>query len=136
MDKYYDFTIAAVISNHCVFQRNKNISIFGMAFKDDIVKAELFDRNNKLLAVNETKVIAAAKASSSSIKPKTTIIQPPADWLIQLPPLQAHNDCTLKITCTQYHKQEAGTPVPVIEKVFTVYSIFFINLFDIRWAYK
>ena len=123
MDKYYDFTIAAVISNHCVFQRNKNISIFGKAFKDDIVKAELFDRNNKLLAANETKVIAVAKTSSSSIKPKTTIIQPPAEWLVQLPPLQAHNNCTLKITCTQYHKQEAGAPVPVIEKVFTDISI-------------
>ena len=84
MNKYYDFTIAAVISNHCVFQRNKNISIFGKAFKDDIVKAELFDRNDKLLAANETKVIATAKASSSSIKPKITIIQPPAEWLVQL----------------------------------------------------
>ena len=130
MDKYYDFTIAAVISNHCVFQRNKNISIFGKAFPKDIVKAELFDRNYKLLAANETKVLTVTKASSSTITPKTTIIQPPADWLLQLPPLQAKNGCTLKITCTQYHKQESNAQekspapvVPVIEKTFTDISI-------------
>ena len=111
MDKYSDFTVAAVISNHCVFQRNKNISIFGKAFQKDIVKAELFDRNNKLLAANETKLSQS-------------------DWLLQLPPLQAKNGCTLKITCTQYHKQESNAqeksqvPVaPVIEKTFTDISI-------------
>ncbi len=117
MDKYSDFTIAAVISNHCVFQRNKNISIFGKAFKDDIVKAELFDRNNKLLAANETKVITQAFTQAF------TQALSPADWLVQLPPLQAHNGCTLKITCTQYHKQKSNEPAPVIEKTFTDISI-------------
>ena len=117
MDKYSDFTIAAVISNHCVFQRNKNISIFGKAFKDDIVKAKLFDRNNKLLAANETKVITQAFTQAF------TQALSPADWLVQLPPLLAHNGCTLKITCTQYHKQKSNEPAPVIEKTFTDISI-------------
>ena len=74
------FSVAAVISNHCVFQRQKNISLFGTAPCGSIISAELFDRKNELLAKN--KVLASSSR-----------------WLLQLPPLEAHNECTLKITC-------------------------------------
>ena len=74
------FSVAAVISNHCVFQRNKNISLFGTGPCGSLITAALFDRKNELLAENQT--------VSTSTR-----------WLVQLPPLPAHNECTLKIAC-------------------------------------
>ena len=100
------FSVAAVISNHCVFQREKNISLFGTGPCPATITAELFDRKNTLLAKNQV-------ASSSS------------RWLIQLPPLPAHNDCTLKIAC--YKKADDAAPLSdtslIGEKTFTDISI-------------
>ena len=91
------FSVAAVISNHCVFQRNKNISLFGIGACGSLITAALFDRNNKLLAENNT--------VSTSTR-----------WLVQLPPLPAHNECTLKIACYKSDKLLG-------EKTFTDISI-------------
>ncbi|MCQ2591917.1 MAG: sialate O-acetylesterase [Treponema sp.] len=74
-----DFTVAAVFSNNCVLQRNKNISIFGTAESNSDIVVTLSTKNDEL-ATNSSKAINGR-------------------WLVQLPPQVAQQDCKLKITC-------------------------------------
>ena len=74
-------SVAAVISNHCVLQRNKNISIFGWCESKDSGKkitASLFNSENQLLSKNST----FARGEQ---------------WIVQLEPQSAQKNCTLKV---------------------------------------
>lgn len=79
------FWVAYVFSNHCVLQREKNISIFGGAAEKCTVTAEIISETNQTIAKNST-------------------ISKNGRWLIQLPPLVAQNNCTLIITCEKEQK--------------------------------
>lgn len=74
------FSVAAVISNHCVLQRNKNITVFGYDDENARTKISvgLFNVSGKVIASN------CGESSNGR-------------WEIQLPPLSAQTGCTLKI---------------------------------------
>ena len=46
------FEVAAVFSDHCVLQREKNICVFGWSDEQGHVFAELFDKNGKSIGKN------------------------------------------------------------------------------------
>lgn len=73
-----NFSVAAIFSNHCVLQRNKNISIFGTADSGTLISVELYNSKNELLTSN---------------KSRTTENR----WLVQLLPQVEQTDCVLKI---------------------------------------
>lgn len=73
-----NFQVAAVISNHCVLQRNKNISIFGEGNDGDSVKVSLFNKKNELLCSNEAEISGEK-------------------WIVKLLPQKAQEGCSLKI---------------------------------------
>jgi len=73
------FQVAAVFSNHCVLQRNKNISIFGYGEDNSIVEISLFDKKGSLLSKNTGKVYNER-------------------WEVQLEAQIAQEDCKLEIS--------------------------------------
>ncbi|MCF0242645.1 MAG: sialate O-acetylesterase [Treponema sp.] len=79
------FKVAAVFSNHCVLQRNKNIDIFGYCDSDCNVKVEL-KRNGKTLTENS----ASVKAGK---------------WIVTLSPQPAATDCELIIKSDSFEKK-------------------------------
>ena len=50
------FEIAAIFSDHCVLQREKNICIFGYGEDGNVVFVELFDKNGVSLGKNSGKI--------------------------------------------------------------------------------
>lgn len=100
------FSVAAVISDHCVFQRNTNITLFGKSQKGDFIEAEMFNQNGDSICKNNT------VASSE-------------DWILQLPSLNAQNNCTLKIKCTKkdFINKATSETAKIIEKTFTDIAI-------------
>lgn len=74
-------SVAAVISNHCVLQRDKNISIFGWcesSDKDTKITVNLYDSKKQLLNTNCTYAVSER-------------------WEVQLEGQQAQTDCTLEV---------------------------------------
>ena len=71
---------SAVFSNHCVLQRERNISLFGTAEANKSLKLSLFNKNGQLLAEN------TGKADNSG------------HWLLQLSPQEAQEECKLVLT--------------------------------------
>ena len=80
-----EFSVAAVISNHCVFQRDKNISIFGTAPEKSRVSVEFYNKDGEVIRKN--------CCSSKGEK-----------WLVQLEALPAQNNCSMKIVCGSEEK--------------------------------
>lgn len=72
------FSVAAVFSNHCVLQRNKNICIFGYGDADERIFVELKDSNGKILAQN-----------NSTCQGKK--------WTVFLEPQKENENCSLEI---------------------------------------
>jgi len=77
------FQVAAVISNHCVLQRNKIINIFGYGAESKEVKAQLFNSKGELLAEN---VSCAADFYAGK-------------WVVHLDRQEAQNGCSLRVSC-------------------------------------
>ncbi len=75
-----NFSVAAIFSNHCVLQRNKNISIFGTSDSNQIISVELFNSKNELLTSNQSRAYNNR-------------------WTVQLLPQTAQKNCTLKVKC-------------------------------------
>lgn len=75
------FQVAAVFSDHCVLQRNKNISIFGYGENEKSVQVALFNKNGELLSKNSGKILNER-------------------WEIQLEPQSAQEECRLEISET------------------------------------
>ena len=82
------FKTAAVFSNNCVLQRNKNIDVFGWCDSDVKVTVTL-SKSGKILAENT----ASIKASGKETK-----------WIVTLPPQKAETDCELSVKCGDYEK--------------------------------
>lgn len=82
------FKTAAVFSNNCVLQRNKNIDIFGWCDSDVTVTVTL-SKNGKVLAENTS----STKASGKETK-----------WIVTLPAQKAETDCELSVKCGDYEK--------------------------------
>lgn len=80
-----DFSVAAVISNHCVFQRNKNIAIFGQGGDRDKISAVLTNQDGKTISFN--------KCTCKKDK-----------WILYLPPVEAQINCTLSVKCNNQEK--------------------------------
>lgn len=76
------FTLAPVISNHCVLQRNTPIKIFGQAEKNKKLIVTLFDEDKNILAQNST----------ISTKEK---------WELSLQAQNAKNNCSLTVECEE-----------------------------------
>ena len=76
------FQVAAIFSNHCVLQRNKNICIFGYGTDEEGVQVALFDKDGALLSKNSTKVQGER-------------------WEVQLEPQTAQEGCKLEITAAE-----------------------------------
>jgi len=74
------FSVAAVFSNHCVLQRNSNISVFGLGINDSKITVSLEDAKGQLLCKN----------SSVTENEK---------WLVQLSPQSAQTDCKMTVEC-------------------------------------
>lgn len=79
------FEVAAIFSDHCVFQRDKNICVFGYGDDEGWVFAELFDKNGKSLGKN------SGKLSNGR-------------WEIWLPPVCAQEGCSLVVKCESFSK--------------------------------
>ena len=92
------FKVAAVFSDHMVLQRNKYVSVFGQAKDGLLIKASLFDANNKLLCENSAICSYSDKADNLDDSTK-------GRWLIQLEPQEAQSDCTLVITDGECEKK-------------------------------
>ena len=73
-----DFQVAAVFSDHCVLQRNKNIKVFGYSTDSVEVSVCLEDCKGRLLRSN--------KAFASNGR-----------WEVTLEALEAQNDLTMKV---------------------------------------
>lgn len=84
-----NFEVAAVISNHCVLQRNKIITIFGYGAEGKTVKAELYDAQGSLLDEN----------TSSPVEWED------GKWFVQLGEQTAQTDCSLKVSCGEEIKE-------------------------------
>lgn len=76
-----DFSVAAVFSDHCVLQRNKNICIFGTAAEGSSISVEISNSKSQVISKN-----TAATYGSR--------------WEVILPALPAQNDCTMKVSCS------------------------------------
>ena len=72
------FQVAAVFSDHCVLQRNKNICIFGYGSNGESVQVALFDKNGTLLSKNSVTIINER-------------------WEVQMEPQIAQEGCKLEI---------------------------------------
>lgn len=77
------FTVAAVFSNHCVLQRNKEINIFGTINQDCIITVTLLDKAHNILSKNK-------KEFHTSTETK---------WIVQLEKQTEQEECTLKVDC-------------------------------------
>ena len=55
------FEVAAVFSDHCVLQREKNICVFGWSDEQGRVFAELFDKNGMSLGYHDGNPLTAFK---------------------------------------------------------------------------
>lgn len=77
------FEVAAVISNHCVLQRNKIINIFGYGAEGKSVKAQLFNAKGDLLTEN---VSCVAEYYAGK-------------WIVQLDKQNAQTGCSLRVSC-------------------------------------
>lgn len=73
-----NFSVAAVFSNQCVLQRNKNICIFGYGEDGTKLSVILFDSKNQVLSKNSGKILGGR-------------------WEIQLEPQEAQTGCRLEI---------------------------------------
>lgn len=82
------FKTAAVFSNHCVLQRNKNIDVFGWFDSDAKISVSL-SKDGKILSENS----AFCKASGKESK-----------WIVTLPGLKEETGCELKISSEGYEK--------------------------------
>ncbi|MCQ2598276.1 MAG: sialate O-acetylesterase [Treponema sp.] len=82
------FKTAAVFSDHCVLQRNKNIDVFGWCDSDVTVTVTL-SKDGKVLAENT----ALSKAKGKESK-----------WIVTLPALKEETGCELKVVCGEYSK--------------------------------
>ena len=72
------FEVAAVFSDHCVLQREKNICVFGWSDEQGRVFAELFDKNGKSIGKNSGKLANGR-------------------WEVWLPPVCAQEGCSLVV---------------------------------------
>lgn len=82
------FKTAAVFSDHCVLQRNKNIDVFGWCDSDVTVTVTL-SKDGKILAENTSSTKACGKETK---------------WIVTLPSQKAETGCTLKITSDSFSK--------------------------------
>lgn len=82
------FKTAAVFSDHCVLQRNKNIDIFGWCDSDVTVTVSL-SKDGKILAENT----AFQKASGNETK-----------WIVTLPAMKEETGCELKVVSGNFSK--------------------------------
>jgi len=83
------FSVAAVISNHCVLQRNKPIAVFGYGDKGTNITVTLLDSKKKVLAKNSTilqNAASTAKGSNGELR-----------WEIKLESQVAQTGCELKV---------------------------------------
>lgn len=79
------FNVAAVISNHCVLQRNVPIKIFGTAQNNKNIFVTLFDKEKKILSQN-------------------SCISSEKKWELSLTPQSAQENCSLLIKCESQEK--------------------------------
>ena len=79
------FEIAAIFSDHCVLQREKNICIFGYGEDGNAVFVELFDKNGVSLGKNFGKIKNGR-------------------WEVYLPPVFAQEGCFLVVKCEDFSK--------------------------------
>ncbi len=82
------FKTAAVFSNHCVLQRNKNIDVFGWCDSDVTVTVTL-SKDGKILAENT----ASTKATGKETK-----------WMVTLPSQKEADGCELTVKSGDYTK--------------------------------
>ena len=79
------FEVAAVFSDHCVLQREKNICVFGWSDEQERVFAELFDKNGKSIGKNSGKLANGR-------------------WEVWLPPVCAQEGCSLVVKFGDFSK--------------------------------
>ncbi|MBR4999232.1 MAG: sialate O-acetylesterase, partial [Clostridia bacterium] len=79
------FEVAAVFSDHCVLQREKNICVFGWSDEQGRVFAELFDKNGKSIGKNGGKLTNGR-------------------WEVWLPPVCAQEGCSLVVKFGDFSK--------------------------------
>ena len=79
------FEVAAVFSDHCVLQREKNICVFGWSDEQGRVFAELFDKNGKSIGKNSGKLANGR-------------------WEVWLPPVCAQEGCSLVVKFGDFSK--------------------------------
>lgn len=79
------FEIAAIFSDHCVLQREKNICVFGYGEDGLSVFVELFDKNGVSLGKNSGKIKNGR-------------------WKVYLPPVFAQEGCSLVVKCEDFSK--------------------------------
>lgn len=78
-----EFRVAAVFSDHCVFQREKPVDVFGVSEPGTEISALIFDAAGNLLR-------SACGICGSDGK-----------WLLRFAPLPAQNGCSMSVKCSK-----------------------------------